>query len=163
MDDRRYNFKVRPLRLTAFAVALVVIVVTIVLSAPRATDKTRVEKWLGVKLPQSVSAVHFWYDQAPGSYQARLYCRFQLPRDEFLVLMSHSRFQEEGTNSWTLPINLPTRAPIMWWDPPAVQTGVFAKRSGGESVAYLWCRGYVYVEKIGGFGSLWGPHATIHN
>jgi len=118
-----------------------------------------------MNLPNSATDFRYWYEQVPGYYQARLFGRFLMPKEPFVALMEKNGIaKSDPSRDFPLPTDFRNTDPsIAWWNPPTDQPERFYQDRGGVQTTFLWAKGYVYVEREGGFGSMFGPHATVHN
>jgi hypothetical protein len=137
-------------------------IVFAVVMSPLST-KGKVGQWLGIKLPDDVGDIRYWYQQPAGYYHADLACRFQLSRESFLRLMNDAGIEKVNGSEWPLPTNFNSDSSIMWWNPPSIQADRFHQQQGAGWITFVWSDGFVYAERNGNFGSMWGPHKTVHN
>jgi len=125
--------------------------------------RARLERWLGIRLPTDAGDIHYWYQQPHGYYHADLVCRIQITRDSFIALMKNTKIERATGSEWLLPSNFNSDQTITWWNPPLVQNDRFHQQQQDGWITLVWFDGYLYAERVGNFGSMWGPHGTIHN
>jgi hypothetical protein len=122
-----------------------------------ASEKSRLERWLGTSIPSSGSDFHVWFRQVPGTYQAELIARFQIPKSDFGQLVERLGLSQSHAMSsgWLLPTNFNTDTGVAWWHPPANQPDRFSAATNGFHLTCVWDSGLVYLRKTGAFGSPW--------
>jgi len=125
--------------------------------------KSRIELWLGINLPSDTGDIRYWYQQPRGYYQANLACRIQLSRESFLKIMKDAGIERVNGPEWPLPTKFISDSSITWWNPPSIQTDRFHQQQQGGWITLVWSDGFIYAERDGNFGSMWGPHKTVHN
>lgn len=122
----------------------------------RSNPKRQVAHWLGASVPKEASDFHYYYTQAPGYYQARLFVRMRISKQDFLLLMNRigAIKDETGTSSQKLPTNFNIDRSITWWNPPQTQDELFFVRTNDAfNVTCVWNADYGYIEKVGPFGA----------
>lgn len=131
----------------------------------QSTPRARVAHWLNVAVPRAVAELRYYYYQSPGSYQARLFIRMKLSKENFSILMnSIGATRDEGGDSQKLATDFNTDRSISWWNPPHIQDERFlVKKSDGTITTCLWDAGYAYIEKIGPFGSVFNRQPLLQN
>jgi hypothetical protein len=121
------------------------------------SERHRLALLLHTQLPSSAHGVRTWYRQVPGTYQAELIARMELPRSEFDLLVQRMGLHNANQTGegWDLPTRFNTDASVTWWNPPDNQVNRYYLSTNGYQVTCIWHEGTVYILKQGGFGSPW--------